>query len=223
MFSNGREIPASRSGYELEDDVRQVLVFEGPPGPSRCRWRRWFAIFTSLDQAITDPQSNAEAAVRRCPSRARPGAPSPGLGRALGVLRRAVPLRPEVELLLRFHIAHILQVCSPYTADLDAGVPARGLNGEAYRGHVFWDELYIYPFLNHRLPRSRVGCSSTVTAGWVRRGRLRRTLGIAVACTPAERKRWERGDADGPPEPCLGALGARSEPPAAPRQRGDLL
>jgi trehalose/maltose hydrolase-like predicted phosphorylase len=43
-------------------------------------------------------------------------------------------------------------VCSPHTADLDAGVPARGLNGEAYRGHVFWDELYIYPFLNFRLP-----------------------------------------------------------------------
>jgi trehalose/maltose hydrolase-like predicted phosphorylase len=31
-------------------------------------------------------------------------------------------------------------------------VPARGLNGEAYRGHIFWDELYIYPFINFRLP-----------------------------------------------------------------------
>ena len=31
-------------------------------------------------------------------------------------------------------------------------VTARGLNGEAYRGHVFWDELYVYPFLNFRLP-----------------------------------------------------------------------
>ena len=46
----------------------------------------------------------------------------------------------------------MLQVCSRNTADLDAGVPARGLNGEAYRGHVFWDELYVYPFLNLRLP-----------------------------------------------------------------------
>jgi trehalose/maltose hydrolase-like predicted phosphorylase len=54
--------------------------------------------------------------------------------------------------LLRLHISHILQVCSPHTADLDAGVPARGLNGEAYRGHIFWDELFIYPFLNFRLP-----------------------------------------------------------------------
>src|SRR5207245_1536518 len=43
-------------------------------------------------------------------------------------------------------------VCCRNTADRDAGVPARGLNGEAYRGHVFWDELYVYPFLNFRMP-----------------------------------------------------------------------
>jgi trehalose/maltose hydrolase-like predicted phosphorylase len=55
-------------------------------------------------------------------------------------------------MLLRLHIAHLLQVCSPHTADLDAGLPARGLNGEAYRGHVFWDEIYAFPFFNVRLP-----------------------------------------------------------------------
>ncbi len=54
--------------------------------------------------------------------------------------------------MLRLHASHILQVCSRHSADLDAGVPARGLNGEAYRGHIFWDELYVYPFLNFRLP-----------------------------------------------------------------------
>jgi alpha,alpha-trehalase len=32
------------------------------------------------------------------------------------------------------------------------GVPARGLHGEAYRGHIFWDELFIFPVLNLRLP-----------------------------------------------------------------------
>src|SRR3954452_20155071 len=63
-----------------------------------------------------------------------------------------MPAEPRAQLLLRFHTSHILQVCSRHTADLDAGVPARGLNGEAYRGHVFWDELYVYPFLNFRLP-----------------------------------------------------------------------
>ena len=58
----------------------------------------------------------------------------------------------RVQQLLRLHIAHVLQVCSQHTADLDAGLPARGLNGEAYRGHVFWDEIYALPFFNVRLP-----------------------------------------------------------------------
>jgi len=29
---------------------------------------------------------------------------------------------------------------------------ARGWNSEAYRGHIFWDELFIFPLLNWRLP-----------------------------------------------------------------------
>lgn len=55
-------------------------------------------------------------------------------------------------LALHLHIFHLLQTASRNTIDLDVGVPARGLHGEAYRGHVFWDELFIYPFLNLHLP-----------------------------------------------------------------------
>jgi beta-phosphoglucomutase family hydrolase len=54
--------------------------------------------------------------------------------------------------ILHLHLFHLLQTVSPHTIDLDAGVPARGLHGEAYRGHVFWDELFILPLLNLRLP-----------------------------------------------------------------------
>ncbi len=55
-------------------------------------------------------------------------------------------------LILRLHILHMLQTASPNTMDLDTGVPARGWHGEAYRGHIFWDELFIFPLLNLRLP-----------------------------------------------------------------------
>ncbi len=55
-------------------------------------------------------------------------------------------------LTLRLHILHMLQTASPNTMDLDTGVPARGWHGEAYRGHIFWDELFIFPLLNLRLP-----------------------------------------------------------------------
>ena len=53
---------------------------------------------------------------------------------------------------LRLHIYHLLGTISEHTVDVDAGVPARGLAGEAYRGHVFWDALFVFPFLNLRLP-----------------------------------------------------------------------
>jgi len=58
----------------------------------------------------------------------------------------------RVALVLHLHIFHLLQTVSPHTIDIDAGVPARGLHGEAYRGHIFWDELFIFPFLNLRIP-----------------------------------------------------------------------
>ena len=35
---------------------------------------------------------------------------------------------------------------------LDTGIPARGLHGEAYRGHIFWDELYVLPFYISTFP-----------------------------------------------------------------------
>jgi alpha,alpha-trehalase len=50
------------------------------------------------------------------------------------------------------HIFHLLQTVSPNTIDRDAGGPARGLHGEAYRGHILWDELFIFPFLNLHIP-----------------------------------------------------------------------
>jgi alpha,alpha-trehalase len=56
------------------------------------------------------------------------------------------------ELILHLYIFHLLQTVSPHTRDFDVGVPARGWHGEAYRGHIFWDELFIFPILNLRVP-----------------------------------------------------------------------
>ncbi|WP_103529373.1 glycoside hydrolase family 65 protein [Streptomyces sp. SM12] len=58
----------------------------------------------------------------------------------------------EAGRILHLHLFHVLQTLSPHTADLDVGVPARGLHGEAYRGHVFWDELFVLPWLNLHFP-----------------------------------------------------------------------
>ena len=50
-----------------------------------------------------------------------------------------------VQRVLRLHIYHLLVTASPHNVDRDAGMPARGLSGEAYRGHIFWDELWLLP------------------------------------------------------------------------------
>ena len=53
---------------------------------------------------------------------------------------------------LHLHIFHLMQTVPLHATHLDVGVPARGWNGEAYRGHIFWDELFIFPFLNLQRP-----------------------------------------------------------------------
>ncbi|HDQ46221.1 MAG TPA: glycoside hydrolase family 65 protein [bacterium] len=58
----------------------------------------------------------------------------------------------RAQMILRLHIFHLLQTVSRNSIDLDIGVPARGWHGEAYRGHIFWDELFIFPYLNLRIP-----------------------------------------------------------------------
>lgn len=54
--------------------------------------------------------------------------------------------------LLRMHIYHLMLTASPHNVNIDAGIPARGLHGEAYRGHIFWDELYILQFYAFHYP-----------------------------------------------------------------------
>ena len=56
------------------------------------------------------------------------------------------------QLVVKLHVFHLLQSVSINTEDLDVGVPARGWHGEGYRGHIFWDELFIFPLLNLRIP-----------------------------------------------------------------------
>jgi len=54
--------------------------------------------------------------------------------------------------LLRLHLYHLLVSLSPHNPSIDASITARGLHGEAYRGHIFWDELFILPLYNINFP-----------------------------------------------------------------------
>lgn len=57
--------------------------------------------------------------------------------------------------LLRIHTYHLLVSASPTNNnELDVSVTARGLHGEAYRGHIFWDEIFILPFYILHFPET---------------------------------------------------------------------
>jgi trehalose/maltose hydrolase-like predicted phosphorylase len=152
VYGHNEVIRTERRVHELDGYIQQTLSFrvqEKQP----VRIEKMVALYTSRDHAISEPLINAEHSAR---NHAEFDTAYQHHMRAWDELWASCDVRlpkdDHVQRLIRFHMSHVLQVCSPNTADIDAGVPARGLNGEAYRGHVFWDELYIYPFINFRLP-----------------------------------------------------------------------
>jgi trehalose/maltose hydrolase-like predicted phosphorylase len=108
---------------------------------------------TSRDRAIASPAEAAATLLGRTP-----GAEALLVSheRAWRILwdefRVAMDSGERQSLALNLNTFHILQTLASVTADLDAGIPARGLHGEGYGGHVFWDELFVYPMLTLRRP-----------------------------------------------------------------------
>ncbi|MEQ9442804.1 MAG: glycosyl hydrolase family 65 protein [Cyclobacteriaceae bacterium] len=111
------------------------------------------ALFNSRDQAISDPLLEARQAIAEKVSfTTLEKKHVQAWSRLWKRFDFAFSAPENSQLLLRLHIFHLLQTCSMHTIGRDVGVPARGLHGEAYRGHIFWDELFIFPSLNFRIP-----------------------------------------------------------------------
>ena len=118
------------------------------------------AVVTSRDAAISSPREGALAQLDRNPFGVRELLASHEIEWARLWDRYEVTLDPSddtpeqitTQLALRTHLFHTAQTLSPHLSLRDAGVPARGLHGEGYRGHVFWDELFILPVVNMHQP-----------------------------------------------------------------------
>jgi alpha,alpha-trehalase len=152
VYGEHEVVSVGRDLYQTDNYIQETLTFDAIEN-NPVRVEKMVALYSSRDHAINEPLDNAiKAVVRYEPFAAAFDHHARAWDELWSVSDLRIPKDSRVQLLVRLHISHVLQVCSPHTADLDAGVPARGLNGEAYRGHVFWDELYIYPFLDFRLP-----------------------------------------------------------------------
>ncbi|MET0477878.1 MAG: glycosyl hydrolase family 65 protein [Actinomycetota bacterium] len=155
LVRDGRAVAIERRTVQEPGFVAQDLtvdVREGEP----VTVEKVVALFTSRDRAIAEASDAARGRVGRLPD---------GFDELLErhvlawdqLWRRCrIDLDgdgdAEVARTLNLHVFHLLQTVSEHTIDLDVGVPARGLHGEAYRGHIFWDELFVFPFLNLRFP-----------------------------------------------------------------------
>jgi trehalose/maltose hydrolase-like predicted phosphorylase/beta-phosphoglucomutase-like phosphatase (HAD superfamily) len=112
------------------------------------------ALYSSRDRAISESLLDARQAAQAAADFTRLLARHEGTWRILWN-RADIELDSAnewAETVLHLHIFHLLQTVSPHTVHLDVGVPARGWHGEAYRGHIFWDELFIFPFFNLQRP-----------------------------------------------------------------------
>ncbi|SDY89686.1 Trehalose and maltose hydrolase (possible phosphorylase) [Micromonospora pattaloongensis] len=152
VYQGGHEVRADRRtvseagliGQELEIDVGQgedVVIDKA------------VALFTSRDRAIAEPLVAAREEITDASKfEDLLLAHSAAWDRLWQRFHVGLDDGDGSRLPVHVHVFHLLQALSPHTADLDAGVPAPGLHGESYRGHIFWDELFVFPFLNFRLP-----------------------------------------------------------------------
>jgi trehalose/maltose hydrolase-like predicted phosphorylase len=149
---------AGAGGVVRRDVVREdgyvamdlaVEVEDGAP----VTLEKTVAIFTSRDRAVSESLPAARAAVIRA------GHFDALMERHALAWRRLwqvchITMDGDEDQALNLYIFHVLQTLSGHVVDLDVGMPARGLHGEAYRGHVFWDELFVFPFLNLHFPET---------------------------------------------------------------------
>ena len=202
--------------YELDVQPGEELMVE-----------KIVALFTSRDAGISEPGEEAcdwvmhvagdfdELLDRHVVSLAAPLGPHP---------HRARPRTDGLVQMLHLQLFHLLQTVSNNSVGLDVGVPARGLHGEAYRGHIFWDELFIFPFLSLRFPQL---ARALLLYRYRRIDQARQSCDRCRTCRSdvpvAEREQRPRSDADDASQPGVGSLAARRVAPAAPRRRGHRL
>jgi alpha,alpha-trehalase len=158
LFAGNRRL---KIAAEIDDEpgyIAQRFIAEAVAGED-LRLEKVVALYSSRDQAISECGLSAKNCVARAGDFEALREPhASAWARLWARFDIELELAPGAEanqravLILHLHIFHLLQTSSPHTIDLDVGVPSRGWHGEAYRGHIFWDEMFVFPLLNLRIP-----------------------------------------------------------------------
>lgn len=144
--------PLSRDTIQKDGYIAQELTFDCESGVD-VKIEKLVSLYTSRDSAITEPVLEARKTITRARDFKTAAQDHQRVWKDLWQ-RSDIIIEgdAQAQLILRLHIFHLLQTVSKNSIDLDVGVPSRGWHGEAYRGHILWDELYIFPFLNLSIP-----------------------------------------------------------------------
>ncbi len=146
----GAADPVPESVGDRHGQLFQVLMRDGVA----VTVDKTVAVFTSKDRAIASPALAAVGELGWAPGGFTDLLPAheEAWARLWDRFGIALDTDRQTQLVLNLHVFHLLQSVSGLTAGIDAGVPARGLHGEGYRGHVFWDELFVLPVLTAHQP-----------------------------------------------------------------------
>lgn len=154
LYSGNEQIDSERHTRCDPEQISQELTLSLDKGET-VTIEKIAALHTSQDAAVSEPGLEATNAVARADRFSHLFERHQLIWRQLWDdcdLAIETEDNDDANLKLRVHVFHLLQTVSAHSIDRDVGVPARGWHGEAYRGHIFWDELFIFPFLNLRLP-----------------------------------------------------------------------
>ncbi len=141
----------------FETDISEASAFASfntaVNSGQKLRLEKTVAICSDKEHFVDDALASAFAAVKSAPDFAQ--IVSENIAQ-WSELWESVDIKIEgdrwSQKLIRLHWYHLLSSVSPFNQQLDASITARGLHGEAYRGHIFWDELYILPLYDLHLP-----------------------------------------------------------------------
>lgn len=152
VMLDGRPATHQRRFSRGETHVEERLELECTPG-AVLNVEKVVAVYSSRDTTASHPLAAA-----RCAARAAP--PADDLRRehekawALIWRRCRIDVQSDetMQRTLSLNVFHLIQTLSPHMVQLDVGAPARGLHGEEYFGHIFWDQIFVMPFLSLRMP-----------------------------------------------------------------------
>jgi trehalose/maltose hydrolase-like predicted phosphorylase len=154
VYTKDEVYNASFESHTSEGYIEQIMTFDVEEGEV-YNIEKIVSVYTSRDKAISEPSLEACIKIREAERFYMLLFEHTRIYKNLWYrFDIEISNGDKIQQLIRLHIFHVIQTVSFHSIELDAGVPARGLHGEAYRGHIFWDEVFIFPFLYFRFPET---------------------------------------------------------------------